>query len=57
MASLSITRWMSWVRGSKQQRGAVPLAVMGHTLKVAQSHGKHRLGALQRLNPALFLDT
>ncbi len=36
------------VQGSKQRGRAVALVVVGDALDVAQSHGQHRLRALQR---------
>ena len=38
----------------KQGRRAVAHIVMGHSLRVAQAHGQHRLGAVQLLVSASF---
>ena len=41
----------------KQGRRAVAHIVMGHSLRVAQAHGQHRLGAVQYLYLRLFVYT
>ena len=44
------------VEGGEQRSGAVTLIVMGHGAGAALLHRKARLGAVQRLDLALFID-
>ena len=44
------------VQGGEQGRGAVADVVVGHPLDVAEPHGQHWLGALERLDLGLFVD-
>ena len=41
----------------KQRGGAVPFVVMSEAIGIAKAHGQDRLGSLQRLDLALFVDT
>jgi hypothetical protein len=44
------------VEGGKERGGAVPLIVVGDAIDVAKPHRQNRLGALERLNLAFFID-
>src|SRR5215510_14333789 len=44
------------IERSKQRRGAVALVIVGHRRRAALLQRKARLGAIQRLNLALFVD-
>ena len=44
------------VEGGEQRSGAVTLIVMGHGAGAALLHRQARLGAVQRLDLALFID-
>ena len=44
------------IEGSKQRRGAVPFVVMRHCAGAARFHRQARLGAVERLDLALFVD-
>ena len=43
------------LEGGEQSRGAMPVVIVGLAFEVAQAHRQDRLGALQRLNLALFV--
>ena len=45
------------VEGVEQRSGAVTHVVMGEPLDLSGPHGQHQLGAVERLNLALFVDT
>ena len=44
------------VEGGEQRGGTVPLVIMGHGARAPLLHGKTRLGAVERLYLALFID-
>ena len=44
------------IEGSKQRRGAMPFVVMRHCAGAARFHRQARLGAVERLDLALFVD-
>jgi hypothetical protein len=45
------------VERREEGRGAVSFVVVSDTFDVAEAHGEHGLGAFERLNLALFIDT
>ena len=57
MARLTLgdDRPVEHVERREQGGGAVSKVVVGHSFDVSQPHREHPLGALQRLNLALFI--
>ena len=54
--ALGDDRAVEHVEGGEQCGGAVTLVVVGDAFDVAESHGKHGLGAFEGLDLALLID-